>query len=76
MKFHKGSKNEGNDERLFTLSESVVAFIVQLNTLPAAATCKGTSPSCVFDLAPALDECAQLTGCNCFAEWPFPVPHP
>lgn len=36
MKFHKGSKNEGEDEDLFTQAESVVSFIVSLNTLQCA----------------------------------------
>lgn len=29
----------------------------------------------LLTLPHALDECARLTGCNCSAEWPFPVPH-
>lgn len=36
MKFHKGSKNEGGDENLFSQAESVVAFIVSLDTLQCA----------------------------------------
>lgn len=36
MKFHKGSKNEGEDENLFSPAESVVAFIVWLDTLQRA----------------------------------------
>lgn len=36
MKFHKDSKNEGGDENLFSPAESVVAFIVSLDTLQYA----------------------------------------
>lgn len=83
MKFHKGSKNEGEDEDLFTPAELVVAFIVSLNTLQCAVkwprhvkASKTAFFSPLLTSPLALDECAQLAGCNCSAEWPFPVAYP
>lgn len=47
-----------------------------------ACTCKSLGngfffrPPPLLTLPLVLDECAGLTGFNCSAEWPFPVPHP
>lgn len=77
-----GSKNKGEDEGLFTTAESAVAFIVSLNTLwcevEPASTCKTIKKALPTPTHQTLvlDKCAQLTGCNCSAEWPFPVPYP
>lgn len=85
MKFHMGSRDEGEDEDLFTPGESVVAFIVSLyaplkQRVRVKATKTAPPHPPIFPSFPTsplvLDECAGLTGCNCSAEWPFPVPHP
>lgn len=61
-------------------------YCLALSTVPCAetaCTCKSLRNGFFFFPSPplltsplALDECAGLTGCNCSAEWPFPVPHP
>lgn len=85
MKFHKGSKNEVEDEDLFTQAESVVAFIVSPNTLQCAVKqprhVKASKTAFFFSPPPFGFHPSPLTNalgsvCNRSAEWPFPVAHP